>query len=100
MMEAVQNSILKLFYSYADEDKPLRDLLEKHLNVLKREYQIIAWYDQNIQAGEDRQNEMDMQIRSADIILLLISSSFLSSEHLYNTEFMKALERHRAGEAY
>ena len=36
---------IKVFYSYAHEDKALRDELEKHLVALKRQGFIERWHD-------------------------------------------------------
>jgi len=90
---------LKLFYCYAREDKALRDELDKHLSGLKREYQITSWSDGKIIPGAEWQKEIDAQLNTANIILLLISAHFMASDYCYGIEMKRALERHEAGTA-
>lgn len=47
----------KLLYSYAHEDKELRDELKKHLANLKRQGVISEWYDRAISAGSEWNEE-------------------------------------------
>src|SRR6266699_1943266 len=88
---------IKLFYCYAREDKALRDELEKHLSNLKRQYHLTTWYDHAIPPGEDWEQEIDKQLSTANLVLLLISSDFMASDYCYSKEMLKALERERAG---
>jgi len=90
---------LKLFYCYAREDKALRDELDKHLSGLKREYQIASWSDGEIIPGAEWQKEIDAQLNTANLILLLISTHFMASDYCYGIEMKRALERHEAGTA-
>ncbi|HWS85187.1 MAG TPA: TIR domain-containing protein [Ktedonobacteraceae bacterium] len=90
---------LKLFYCYAREDKALRDELDKHLSGLKREYHIASWSDGEIIPGTEWQKEIDTQLNTANIILLLISAHFMASDYCYGIEMKRALERHEAGTA-
>lgn len=95
MAEATRT--IKLFYCYAHEDKELRDKLEKHLGALRRLGQIVGWYDREIQAGTEWEHEIDAQISTSSIILLLVSADFISSDYCYSVEMQKALELHRIG---
>jgi hypothetical protein len=90
---------LSVFFSYAHEDESLRAKLVKHLIMMKRQGLITDWYDQEIHAGKDTQEEMRMHLEAARIILLLISPDFLASDELYQGELQYALERHRQREA-
>ena len=45
------------------------------------------------------QQEIDTHLRSASLILLLISPSFIASDYCYGIEMQLALERHQAGQA-
>jgi hypothetical protein len=85
---------LEVFYSYSHKDEELRDQLETHLSLLARSGLIVAWHDRRIGAGEEWDKEIDAHIRSAHIILLLISPDFLASEYCYGIEMQTALERH------
>ena len=90
---------MNVFYSYAHEDEELRTRLEKHLALLKRQGLIVGWHDHLISPGIEWAQEIDIHLNTADIILLLISPSFLASDYCYSIEMKRALERHEAGEA-
>jgi TIR domain len=90
---------MKIFYSYAHEDEHLRKKLETHLGLLQQQGLITAWHDRRISAGKEWMNEISSHLDTAQIILLLISSSFLASKYCYGSEMMQALERHNAGVA-
>lgn len=91
---------ISVFYSYADEDKNLRDQLNKHLALMDHQNLIVGWHDRDIQAGTEYQHEIDEHLNTAQIILLLISSDFLASDYKYSIEMQRALERHNSGDAY
>ncbi len=93
------SSALDVFFSYCRCDEKLRDVLEKHLTLLKRDGSIRAWHDRRIGAGREWQGEIDRRLDSADLILLLISPDFLASDYCFDREMGRALERHEAGEA-
>jgi tetratricopeptide (TPR) repeat protein len=92
-------SPVEIFYSYSHKDEVLRDELEKHLSILKRQGVIRGWYDRKISAGSEWAGEIDEHLESARIVLLLISSDFLASDYCYDKEMMRAMERHNSGEA-
>ena len=66
-----------MFYSYAHEDERLRKKLETHLALLQQQGLITAWHDREISAGTEWANEINAHLETAQIILLLVSSSFL-----------------------
>ncbi|MBA2680431.1 MAG: TIR domain-containing protein [Ktedonobacteraceae bacterium] len=90
---------LKLFYCYARADKANRDELDNHLSNLKRSHQIASWSDREISPGVEWETAIDKELNTAHIILLLVSSSFMSSDYCYGVEMKRALERHKAGKA-
>lgn len=98
-MEKPQSGPLELFYSYSHKDEELRNQLENHLVTLRREGIIKEWYDRRISGGREWKGQIDEHLKSADIILLLVSSDFLASDYCYDVEVKLALERHEAGEA-
>jgi len=89
----------KVFFSYSHRDEPLRDELEKHLSILKRQGFIETWHDRRIGAGAEFEHEISENLETADVILLLVSSDFLASDYCYDIEMRRAMERHEAGEA-
>ncbi len=88
-----------LFFSYSHKDEALRNELEVHLSMLKREGLIDAWHDRRIEAGEDIHESINSALDSADIVLLLISAYFLASDYCFDIEMTHALEKHGAGTA-
>lgn len=80
---------LKFFYCYVQEDKSIRQALEKHLSSLRRSMLITTWHDRQIQAGINWQQEIDSHLESADLILPLVSSDFLRSDYCYGAERKK-----------
>jgi DNA polymerase III delta prime subunit len=90
---------LSVFISYAHEDEPLRQQLEAHLSLLRRQGLIADWQDRQILAGEEWAHDIDEHLETASLILLLISPDFLASEYCYGIEMRQALERHENGEA-
>jgi hypothetical protein len=90
---------IKLFFCYAHEDDALREQLARHLSPLRRVKHITAWFDRDIQAGTDWEHEIERQLDTANIILLLVSADFIDSDYCYSVEMQRALEKHQAGTA-
>ena len=84
-------------YSHADED--FRIELDKHLAGLGREGVISVWHDRRIFPGDALHSMISEELQEAQIVLLLVSSDFLSSDYCVETEMSTALSRHEAGAA-
>ncbi|CUU45923.1 toll/interleukin-1 receptor domain-containing protein [Clostridium beijerinckii] len=93
------NKKIKLFFSYSHKDEELRDELEKHLIMLKRQGVITTWYDRKIDAGSALDKEIDDNLNDSNIILLLISVDFLASDYCYDIEMKEALKMHENKQA-
>jgi hypothetical protein len=89
----------KLFFSYSHVDEVLRNKLEAHLTMLRRQGLIEPWHDRRIVVGSELDTAISTHLEEADVILLLVSSDFLASEYCYSKEMARAIERHEAGEA-
>ena len=48
----------KLFISYSHKDESFLEELHKHLKQLKRDKHISVWYDREIMAGEDLDDQI------------------------------------------
>ncbi|KAM3112737.1 TIR domain-containing protein [Phormidesmis sp. 146-33] len=90
---------IQVFFSYAHRDEGLRDELASHLAGLKRQGVISAWHDRQIGAGTEWANQIDENLGTADIILLLVSSAFINSNYCWGIELKRAMQRHEAKEA-
>jgi tetratricopeptide (TPR) repeat protein len=90
---------VNIFYCYARKDQELRDELEKHLGMMQRQDHITSWHDRDISAGKQWENEIDLHLNTANIILLLISPDFMHSDYSYGVEMRRALQRHDSGDA-
>ncbi len=89
----------KVFISYSHEDKALRRQLEQHLQPLVRQGLIQPWSDRRITAGTEWAGKIDKHLKNADIVLLLVSASFVASDYCFDRELRHALERHESGKA-
>jgi len=97
--ETQSTEATEVLFCYAREDEALRDELEKHLSILKRQGVISGWYDRRISGGREWEGEIDRHLETAQVILLLISPDFLASDYCWDVEMKRAMQRHEAGEA-
>lgn len=88
-----------LFFSYSHKDEELRNELETHLALLKRQGVITSWHDRRITAGSDIDKTISSELESSQIILLLVSAHFLASDYCYEKEMSRAIEKHEEGSA-
>lgn len=91
--------MVSIFFSYSHKDEELRNELEAHLALLKRQGIISAWYDHCIIAGDEIDQVISSELESAKIILLLVSAHFLASDYCYEREMKRGLEKHNDGTA-
>lgn len=91
--------MVRIFFSYSHKDEALRDELEVHLTALRRQGLVEFWHDRRIGAGEEFDPEIDEAIRTAHVVLLLVSPDFIASDYCYGREMTVALERHDRSEA-
>ena len=90
---------IKIFFSYAHEDEELLKRLKAQLRPLQREGLIEVWHDRDISAGTEWEGKINEHLKTAEIILLLISPDFMNSDYCYSIEMKKAIERHENGKA-
>lgn len=85
---------LELFVSYCHADEALKNEVIKHLTPLKHLELIEVWHDRKIPPGGDWDHIISTNLKSADIILILVSIDFINSKYCYDVELETALERH------
>ena len=90
---------LDIFMSYSHKDTLLRDELATHLSNLKRQGVISEWYDGDIAPGTDWNEQIELHLNTAQLILLLISADFLASDFCYSNQMQQAISRHKANQA-
>jgi homoserine kinase len=97
--DSEQPAAASVFISYSRHDGEMCRKLCDHLGGLRDGGFIKDWTDGQIIPGQEWESEIIRQMDNADIILLLVTSSFLGSEFIKRVELVRALERHRRGEA-
>jgi hypothetical protein len=90
---------VKVFISYSHKDEHFKEALNEHLSMLKRSNLISEWHDRKLIGGDDWRGQISKNLEEAQLILFLVSSSFLASEYCFDIEFKRALERHAEGTA-
>jgi hypothetical protein len=78
----------------------MRAILERHLASLRRSGSIELWHDDRMLVGDRIDGVIDRNLELADVILLLVSSDFLSSDYCCRIEAKRAMQRRNAGEAH
>lgn len=91
--------MIKLLFSYSHKDEELRNELETHLALLKRQGVISSWHDRRITAGGNLDQTISVELELSQIVLLLVSAHFLASDYCFEREIKRALEKHEAGTA-
>ena len=93
------SSTSKAFIMYAREDQEMLRALINQLTPLRKSGKLSIWHDERILPGDKWDTEIRKNLNEADIIVLLVSSDFLSSDYIEQVEFKLALERHQKGKA-
>lgn len=94
----MNDQVLSILLCYSDKDRDMVDNLKAHLSPLEVCNLITLWDQSNIIPGAHKEQEMDKHFAEAQVILLLISASFLA-EYWYNV-VLRAIERHERKEAH
>ena len=76
----MEDESIKLFLSYSHKDEILRNELANHLRILTREGVISSWDDRKILPGDEWDHQIHAQLRAADIVLLLVCCTLLSTK--------------------
>lgn len=92
---APASDAVEVFISSCPDDQALRGELETHLTPLKRQGLIKVTGSYSIGYGEDVRTVIEAQLRSARVILLLLSARYLSWEYC-EVDLEIARERHTA----
>jgi replicative DNA helicase len=88
---------VRVFCSYSHKDERFKNALEEHLAIYKRTGLIELWCDRRITPGDAWNHEILTELRGAEVILLLISPSFIASDFCHEVELSIAMERYELG---
>jgi len=85
---------LNIFICYAREDSDALEAIRKKLSPLVRSGRVKVWFDGEITGGKAWDDEIRGNLKSADIVLLLISDDFFDSDYINSVELREALNGH------
>jgi hypothetical protein len=86
-----------VFISYSHADEPWKDRLVEHLQVLALEDVLDVWDDRRIDAGDDWRPAIEDAMERARVALFLVSTKFLTSKFIRESEVPRILERRKKG---
>jgi hypothetical protein len=92
--ESVRQSLCRVFVSYARVDEQYRMRLDVHLAPLRRAGLIDLWSDRAIAPGSDWERDIEHELTTADIVILLVTPDFVASVYCFEKELTEALRRH------
>jgi internalin A len=97
MLDKVPERPLKVFISYAHRDLKFMDDLNTHLRTLRRSQLIETWNDRAIIAGQEWDDTILGELRSADVVIMMMSAYFIDSDYIWEKEVKIALENKAKG---
>jgi internalin A len=83
----------KVFISYSHVDINEKQRLMTFLKPLERSGKISIWQDLKLKAGEKVKKEIINKLDEADIVIMLISQDFISSDFIYDIELQNAMKK-------
>ena len=89
----------KVFISYSHDDLNYRKELQKYLINMERDNLIEVWQDGMIQPGTEWDLAIKENLEKADVIILLVSQSFIASNYIHEVELRKTMEKQLDGTA-
>jgi len=83
----------RVFVSYSHKDETHKATLGGYLLQLAQEGLINVWDDRHLRPADDWAGDIDRNLNTADIILLLTSKHFLASKYCMEIETPRAIHR-------
>jgi hypothetical protein len=91
------STTVRAFLSYSHKDEDIRGALVAHLALLSRQGLSCLSGRSPVDPGAGVDSRINVMLETADLIILLVSASFLSSDYCYEKEMRRALARHHLG---
>jgi len=85
------------FISYSHSDERTVQRLQVHMAQLKREGSLTSWFDGEIKAGGELDDNIITELNRSDMFLAIISPDYLNSAYCYDVEFQHALTNFNNG---
>ena len=98
-MSVTGRESVRAFCSYSHRDEEYLNELRIWLRGLERQGIIHWWHDREIPPGWEWEEAIDRNLRTAEVILLLVTPDFMGSDYVHENEIGQAVERHERGEA-
>jgi internalin A len=89
---------VSVYLSYAQKDEALKQEFEDYLTIMQQTGLISGWVERQVQRGTDWSQVIDPGLLTADLVLVLVSTSLLASGYCFGAELSKAFERSKKGE--
>jgi tetratricopeptide (TPR) repeat protein len=90
---------VKALCIYSHRDEHYLEALKTWLVGLYREGLIEQWHDRKISPGQEWDKDIADDLKSADMVLLLVTPDFMASAYVYEKEISLAEDRHARGKA-
>jgi internalin A len=94
-----QQRRLRLFLSYSHKDAGLRDVFQENLALLEQDGLLEWWFDGKILPSAEWDKEIRSELDKADVVVFMVSTTFLNSKYIRGVEMTRALARRKADEA-
>lgn len=88
---------INVFISYSHKNMKYKEKLLISLEALKQSYNIEAWHDGMIDAGGNIDDSVKKAMNNANIVLLLVTDSFMASHYCIKVELNNAIKREQQG---
>lgn len=83
---------IRIFISYTTVNKDIKDKIISAIKALNNLKNLVVWSGSEILAGENWNQKIITEIKSAHIALFLVSTDFISSSYIKEVELFLSLE--------
>jgi ubiquinone/menaquinone biosynthesis C-methylase UbiE len=87
---------VRVFISYAHENKEWCQRIKNYLNPLTQDDEIEVWTDQALEYGDDWRQTISDKLDQSTVAILLVSTPFLNSTFIKNNELPSLLHKARS----